>query len=86
MNSERLERLEASHIKLMTEHELAVKANDEAWEKNRIAWDKHFAWLDRFEADRKKEQAQRRESGEELDRRIAALVSAVGALIAKDKN
>jgi len=32
---ERLEQLEASHISLMTEHELEVKESDQAWRRHR---------------------------------------------------
>ncbi len=85
--SERLKRLEASHVKLMTDHE--------------VSWARHEKWVAEQEAewDREKERWKRRDleyerdreawkaADMELGRRIADLVSGFGSFIARlEKN
>lgn len=74
---ERFDRLEKSHVQLMTEHELWVAENEKSWDEQRNKWAEHLAW--KIEADRKFA-----EQGERVDR----LISGIGELIAKmdDRN
>jgi ribonuclease HI len=76
---ERLERVEASHVKLMTDHELFVREQERDWRQQRRRWreaDKRAAELDALA----KALAQQ---GRDVDARITNLVSAIGALAAK---
>jgi hypothetical protein len=82
---ERLEQLEASHIKLMTDHELFVKEQEAAWEKNRENWERHDRWQEAFDAQRAEDRKEEKRRGEELDKRIAKLVSGIGEFISKEK-
>jgi hypothetical protein len=74
---ERLDRLDASHVKLMTDHELFVQAQERAWERHEKwlaeqerAWERqNLAWQEQKERDKI------------LDKRIGDLVSAIGELI-----
>ena len=80
-NKERLDQLEASHVKLMTEHELEVRRNDKAWKRHRrfvrevearrVADDARWAAY--------REEQKQREDG--LDARIEKLVSGIGAFL-----
>jgi hypothetical protein len=70
----RLEKLEASHIKLMTEHEVFLAEQERAWQRNDREWARHQEWLTRFE----KQREQDRERNVELDKRISDLVSGIG--------
>jgi hypothetical protein len=77
---ERLERVEASHVKLMTDHEVWTRDQErlfERWEREREA--DRAEWKQRDEAYDKRF----KEMGEALDARIAGLVSAMGAFVAK---
>lgn len=74
---ERFERLEASHVKLMTEHELAVQENDKAWERNQKSWDRHEKWLQEYDTRCERDRVAR----VELDERISELVSGIGEFI-----
>ena len=70
----RLEKLEASHTKLMTEHEVFLAEQERAWQRNDREWARHQEWLTRFE----KQREQDRERNVELDKRISDLVSGIG--------
>jgi hypothetical protein len=70
----RLEKLEASHIKLMTEHEVFLAEQERAWQRNDREWARHQEWLTRFE----KQREQDRERNVELDKRISDLVRGIG--------
>lgn len=79
--SERLERLEESHVKLMTEHEVAWAQHEKFREQQDIEWDRQQKRWAQNELDRKAE----RERGADLDRRISDLVSAIGEYIRKGR-
>lgn len=77
--SERLKRLEESHVKLMTDHEVFVREHDKRiaerdidWERQQKLWEKHEVqhqeWL---------------EADKALGKRIEELISGFGAFIAK---
>jgi hypothetical protein len=61
----------------MTEHELFVKEQERAWERNQQSWDRHADWLRQYEAQRQEE----RERGAKLDERIDKLVGGIGEFI-----
>jgi transcription elongation GreA/GreB family factor len=65
---ERLERVEASHVKLMTDHEVFVRDYDRQQEADR--------------AELKAYHAEWKARGEATDRRIETLVKAMGEFIA----
>lgn len=80
-NKERLDQLEASHIRLMTEHEMEVRKNDKAWRR-------HRRFVREVEARRVADDArwrayreEQKQRDETLDARIDKLVSAIGAFI-----
>lgn len=81
--SEKFDRLEASHVKLMTDHEVFRAEQDRLW----AVHDAKMRRLDvRDKIARKRARKldlEARERGEALDKRIADLVSAVGALISQ---
>lgn len=80
---ERLERVEASHVKLMSDPELFVKEQERDWPAQRKRWRKagqRATELDARPAVLAEESARR---GAELYARIANLVSAIGALAGK---
>jgi hypothetical protein len=75
--SERLKALEASHVKLMTDHELAwaqhekfVEQQDREWERQKEAWTQNDLGHKKF-----------LEADAVLAQRIADLVSGIGAFI-----
>ena len=68
--SERLDRLEASHVRLMTEHEILFREYE-------VFIGKHQEWLREYDARCERD----REDRKDLDRRISELVSGVGQLI-----
>ena len=79
--SEQLDRLEASHVKLMTEHEVFVKEHearvaeqDREWERQQERWRQN-------DLQREKDREDSRLRGAELDRRIADMVSGFGEFI-----
>jgi len=71
---DRLARLEASHVRLMTEHEVFWKEHLEFVKSQDIAWARHQEFQRQYEEDRK-ESARR---GADLDKRISDLVSGMG--------
>jgi hypothetical protein len=75
---ERLERVEASHVKLMTDHELFVRQYDIDREKDRIEQKERAA---QYDADRERDRIEQKDRDRALDERIAVLVSAMGAVI-----
>jgi hypothetical protein len=77
--SERLARLEASHVKLMTDHEVAwarhekfVAQQDREWERQKELWKQNELAHERFLA-----------ADAALGKRIADLTSGIGAFIAR---
>ncbi len=76
---ERLELLEASHVRLMTEREVEDRKNDRAWRRHRrFVRDQEKAW------ERQRERAAA--TDERIDRlgeRIEQLVSGIGAFMRK---
>jgi hypothetical protein len=75
---DRLERVEASHVKLMTDHEVFMQDQHRSWER-------HQQWI--TEQERRGEALDKRldrmEAHEErIDARIDKLVSGIGALAA----
>lgn len=77
-SNDRLDRLEASHVRLMTEHELFMKKHeafvaerDREWERQKERWREYYALRDQ---DRKESAAR----GAALDERIDKLVSGIG--------
>jgi G:T-mismatch repair DNA endonuclease (very short patch repair protein) len=73
----RLDRLEASHIKLMTEHEVFWSHHREFVAEQERAWARHEAWLrdydERCESDRQERKA--------LENRMADLIIGIGEFI-----
>ncbi len=74
---ERLNALDASHVRLMTEHEVFVREQEKSWEENRKAWAEHRAWLKEYDA----RCAQDRLDRVALFKRIEDLVSGMGEFI-----
>jgi|HubBroStandDraft_1064217.scaffolds.fasta_scaffold298014_2 hypothetical protein len=78
-----LERVEASHVKLMTDHELFVKAQDKAWRRHRrFVMEQDARWKE-YDLRREQDRERERERGAELDKRIAALASGMGEFISR---
>jgi hypothetical protein len=75
--SERLDRLEASHVRLMTEHEVAWAKHEAFVAQQDLEWERQQQRWQRYDADR----AAERERAADLDRRIANLVSGIGEFI-----
>lgn len=71
---ERLEMLEKSHVRLMTDHEIFQREQDEEWKRQRERW-----------SQQEKRDAARDERMDVLTGRIDKLVSAIGALVGKMK-
>jgi hypothetical protein len=77
-NKERLDQIEASHVRLMTEHELEVRRNDKAWKR-------HRRWLREYREQLKVDEEKWRATDArfaDLGDRIEQLVSGIGAFIA----
>ena len=75
---ERLDRVEASHVKLMTYHEVFVREQEKAWQREDKAWRR----LRKRERERDEAYDRRfKEMGEALDARIARLVTAIGTFV-----
>jgi hypothetical protein len=64
---ERLERVEASHVQLMTDHEVFRREHDE--------------FVRRYDAQRDADREEWKARGEAMDRRIEALITAMGSFI-----
>jgi hypothetical protein len=73
-NESRLDRIEASHVKLMTDHALFVAEQDRAGERHQIFVKEQDEHWRRYEAQRQED----RERGIALDKRIADLASGTG--------
>jgi len=72
---ERFDRLEASHVKLMTDHEVFVAEQEKAWARHeKFAAEQEKAW-----ARHEKFMAAQEKRGAALDARIEKLVSGIGA-------
>jgi hypothetical protein len=74
---ERLQQLEASHIRLMTQHEVFVLEQEAAWKRHQQfvaeqeqSWKQYQIW--------RQEEKQR---GIEIDARIAKMISGIGEFI-----
>ena len=76
--SERLERLETSHVRLMTEHEVLFREYE-------VFIGQHKEWLREYDARCERDREERREMGKELDRRILELVSGIGEFLRETK-
>jgi hypothetical protein len=76
--SERLERLETSHVRLMTEHEVLFREYE-------VYIGQHKEWLREYDARCERDREERREMGKELDRRILELVSGIGQFLRQAK-
>ena len=75
--SERLDRLQASHLQLMTEHEVLFREYE-------VFIAEHKEWLRAYDARCERDREDRREMGKELDnlgKRISDLVSGIGEFI-----
>ena len=81
-----LKRLEASHVQLMTDHEIAWKEHLEFVEQQDEAWARHKEWLKKYEEQQEVEREIARRRGEDLDQRIADLVSGIGEYIRSSKS
>jgi len=81
-NRERIERLEESHIKLMTERETEDRKNDRAWKRHRRFMREHDARMAADDARWAEHREDQKQRGLALDQRIADLVSGIGAFIA----
>jgi hypothetical protein len=76
--SERLERLETSHVRLMTEHEVLFREYE-------VFIGHHKEWLREYDARCERDRDERREMGKDLDRRILELVSGIGEFLRQAK-
>jgi hypothetical protein len=81
---ERLDRVEASHVRLMTDFEVWTRQHERDREADRAAWKAqlavdHAEWVARGDAIDKRIAA----LGEATDKRISALVAAMGEFIAR---
>jgi hypothetical protein len=74
---ERLDRLDASHVKLMTDFEVFVAEHEKFVLEQERAWERHEKWA--VEQERYREEQKDRDRV--LDKRIAELVSGIGAFI-----
>jgi len=74
----RLDRLEASHIKLMTDHEVFWAHHQEFVAQQERAWARHDAWV----AEQELAWERQKERDAALDARIEKLVSGIGSFIA----
>jgi uncharacterized protein (DUF3084 family) len=75
--AERLDRLEASHVQLMTDHEVFMKEHEAFVAQNEREWARHKEWLRDYD-----ERCERdRQDRKELDKRISDLVSAIGEFL-----
>jgi len=72
--AERLQRLEASHVQLMTDHELFVKQHEEFVAEQEREWERQKERWRQYDIQRQED----RERGIALDKRIADLVSGIG--------
>jgi hypothetical protein len=81
-NRERIERLEESPIKLMTERETEDRKNDRAWKRHRRFMREHDARMAADDARWAEHREDQKQRGLALDQRIADLVSGIGAFIA----
>jgi transposase-like protein len=75
---EELERLHASHVRLMTDHELETKKNDRSWKR-------HRRWLRTYEAQREADRLAEVKRSVEIDDRITRLISGMGAFMSQGK-
>jgi hypothetical protein len=67
---ERLELIEASHIKLMTDHEMFVRDQEKAWSRHeQFVREQEKAWTAQAARDAK------------LDERVDKLIAAIGRLV-----
>jgi hypothetical protein len=78
--SERLRALEASHIRLMTDHEVFLTEQERAWERNQRSWDEHADWLRKYDARCEKD----RQDRVALFERIDNLVNGIGASMRRE--
>lgn len=78
---DRFERLEASHVRLMTDLELFSKAQDKAWKQHRRRMKDFDRRLRENEADHKRMREEADQRNTELRDRIAELTSGMGAFI-----
>ena len=74
---ERLDRLDASHVKLMTDCEVAWQRHEQFVRDQERAWERH----EKFVAEQDRAWKEQKERGEALDKRIEDLVSGIGAFI-----
>jgi hypothetical protein len=58
----------------MTDHEVFLREQEQAWERNRQAWAEHEAFVRKYDA----QCAQDRQDRKALDARIEKLVSGIG--------
>jgi hypothetical protein len=58
----------------MTDHEVFLREQERAWERNQRSWDEHADWLRKYDARCEKD----RQDRVDLDKRIADLVSGMG--------
>ena len=71
---DRLDRLEASHVRLMTEHEEFVREHEKFVAEQEREWERQQERWRQYELDRQ----EARVRGERLDDRIDKLVSGIG--------
>lgn len=75
---EKFDRLEASHVKLMTDHEVFRAEQDQLWKA-------HDAKMREWDEQHKASLKEADERGRDLDKRIADLVSGIGTFIAESR-
>ncbi len=78
---ERFQRLEESHVRLMTQHEVFVQEQERSWQEHKEFVKEQDAWKRDYDARCESDRRERRE----LDKRIADLVSGIGEYIRRSK-
>jgi hypothetical protein len=80
--TERIQALEASHIRLMTDHEVFLKEQEAAWRKHEA-----FVAKQDLEWERDRERwKEARERGRELDERISKMIGGIGEFMRQSKS
>jgi hypothetical protein len=80
-SGDRLERLEASHVRLMTEHELFVKEHEKFVATQALEWKRQKKRWRKSDLQRQEDYQREQARGAALDMRIEKLVSGLGQFI-----
>lgn len=83
MTQEEFDRLTASHVKLMTDHEVFVHEHDKRVAEQDREWERQAERWRRYDEARERDRKEQKARDEAIDKRIADLVSGIGALVGK---